>query len=126
MRFLTAYLSIIPGHWVLTGSDRMRERPIGVFVEALEALGAEIEYLSKPGFPPLLIKGKPLEGGEITVDAGISSQFISALLMIGPSLQNGLTIRYLNRPVSMPYIEMTARLMAIFGAKVKRAQSRSR
>jgi 3-phosphoshikimate 1-carboxyvinyltransferase len=118
MRFLTACLSIIPGRWVLTGSDRMRERPIGVLVEALNSLGAEIEYLSKPGFPPLLIKGKTLNGGELHVDAGISSQYISALMMIAPQLQHGLTIRYRNRPVSLPYIEMTAKLMQVFGIKV--------
>jgi len=117
MRFLTAYLSIMPGRWVLTGSDRMRERPIGVLVDALDSLGAEIEYLSKPGFPPLLIKGKELKGGELQVDAGISSQYISALMMIAPKLSGGLTIRFRNRPVSMPYIEMTARLMEVFGVR---------
>lgn len=117
MRFLTAYLAVLPGHWVLTGSDRMRQRPIGVLVEALQSLGADIEYLAKPGFPPLLVKGRPLEGGDITVDAGISSQFISALLLLGPSLNGGLTVRYRNRPVSMPYIEMTMKLMERFGVK---------
>jgi 3-phosphoshikimate 1-carboxyvinyltransferase len=119
MRFLTAWLSLRPGRWVLTGSDRMRERPIGILVEALNSLGADIEYLSKPGYPPLLIKGKTLKGGELTVDAGISSQYISALLMIAPELQGGLTIRYKNRPVSMPYINMTVRLMKIFGVRVE-------
>ena len=123
MRFLTAWLSIRPGRWVLTGSDRMRERPIGILVEALNSLGADIQYLAKPGFPPLLVKGRPFKGGEISIDAGISSQYVSALLMIAPHLKGGLTVRYLNRPVSMPYINMTVRLMKIFGVQATPAKS---
>lgn len=116
-RFLTAYLSIRPGRWVLTGSERMHQRPIGVLAEALKSLGADIEYLSKWGFLPLLIKGKPLAGGELTLDAGISSQFISALMLIGPCLKGGLTIRFRNRPVSYPYVRMTSGLMDRFGIR---------
>ncbi|HNW77184.1 MAG TPA: 3-phosphoshikimate 1-carboxyvinyltransferase [Bacteroidales bacterium] len=119
MRFLTPYLALRPGTWMLTGSDRMRQRPIGVLVDALNSLGAEISYLAKPDYPPLLIKGRSFVGGEITVDAGISSQFISALLMIAPLLPEGLIIRYKNRPVSSPYITMTTRLMRTFGVKTE-------
>jgi 3-phosphoshikimate 1-carboxyvinyltransferase len=115
MRFLTAYLTLIPGKWILTGSDRMKQRPIGVLVEALRSLGAEIEYLGKLGYPPLMIKGKPLNGGEIKVDAGISSQFISALLLIAPVLPGGLSIWLQGQTVSFPYINMTLRLLNYFG-----------
>ncbi len=117
MRFLTAMLSLKPGTWVLTGSDRMRQRPIAVLVEALNTLGADIEYLAKPGYPPLLVKGRRFRGGELLVDAGISSQYISALMMIAPLLEGGLTLRYSNRPVSLPYIRMTSKLMKTFGVR---------
>jgi 3-phosphoshikimate 1-carboxyvinyltransferase len=93
----------------------MRDRPIGVLVDALTQLGAGIEYLSKPGYPPLLIKGRPFGGGELEVDAGVSSQYISALMMIAPMLKGGLTVRFRNRPVSLPYIGMTLKLMKTFG-----------
>jgi 3-phosphoshikimate 1-carboxyvinyltransferase len=115
MRFLTAYLTLVPGKWILTGSDRMKQRPIGVLVEAMRSLGAEIEFLGKLGYPPLMIKGKPLKGGEINVDAGISSQFISALLLIAPGLPGGLSIWLQGQAVSFPYINMTLRLLNYFG-----------
>ena len=124
MRFLTAYLAFRPGRWVLTGSDRMKRRPIGILVEALQAIGADIEYLSWLGYPPILIKGKPLSGREVTIDSGVSSQFISALLMIAPSLPNGLHLRLRGQSVSWPYIEMTLRLMKNFGIRVKRTGQR--
>lgn len=115
MRFLTAYLTFIPGKWILTGSERMKQRPIGVLVEAMRSLGAEIDYLGKLGYPPLMIKGRPLKGGEIKVDAGISSQFISALLLIAPSLPGGLSLHLQGQAVSFPYIDMTLRLLQYFG-----------
>ena len=86
MRFLTAYLAITPGETVITGSERMQQRPIGTLVEALRALGADITYINKEGYPPLRIQGKPLQGGTLEIEAGISSQYISALLMIGPCM----------------------------------------
>jgi 3-phosphoshikimate 1-carboxyvinyltransferase len=115
MRFLTAYLTFIPGKWILTGSERMKQRPIGILVEAMRLLDAEIEYLGKLGYPPLMIKGRPLKGGEIKVDAGISSQFISALLLIAPTLPGGLSIQLQGQAVSFPYIDMTLRLLKYFG-----------
>ncbi|MDQ3108761.1 MAG: 3-phosphoshikimate 1-carboxyvinyltransferase [Bacteroidota bacterium] len=115
MRFLSALLSSIPGVYHLTGSDRMKERPIGILVKALEGIGADIEYTGKEGFPPLKIFGGPLRGGEIEVDGSVSSQFISALLMIAPTMHNGLVIHFKGTIVSRPYIDMTIRIMERFG-----------
>jgi 3-phosphoshikimate 1-carboxyvinyltransferase len=123
MRFLTSYLTLIPGKWILTGSDRMKQRPIGVLVEAMRSLGADIEYLGKLGYPPLMIKGKPLKGGEIKVDAGISSQFISALLLIAPILPGGLSIWLQGQAVSFPYINMTLRLLNYFGIETGKGKN---
>ncbi|MEO5643690.1 MAG: 3-phosphoshikimate 1-carboxyvinyltransferase [Bacteroidia bacterium] len=114
MRFLSALLSSMPGVYHLTGSDRMKERPIGILVKALEAIGADIEYTGKDGFPPLKIFGGPLKGGEIEVDGSVSSQFISALLMIAPTMHNGLVIHFKGTIVSRPYIDMTVRIMERF------------
>jgi 3-phosphoshikimate 1-carboxyvinyltransferase len=124
MRFLTAYLCSVPGRWILTGSDRMKMRPIGPLVDALRLLGAEIDYLSKLGYPPLLIKGTSLRGGEITIDAGVSSQFVSALIMIGPCIPGGITLFLKGEAVSKPYINMTIRLLEYFGIKVKRDKNK--
>jgi len=118
MRFLTAYLSVTDGEWTLTGSDRMKQRPIGELVIALRSLGADISYLEKEGFPPLKIKGKNLSGGKIEIDGSISSQFISALLLIAPKFKNGLEITLKNEIVSWPYILMTLDLLGEFGMKV--------
>lgn len=118
MRFLTAYLAITPGVWQLTGSERMRNRPIGVLVEALKQLGAEINYLEKEGYPPLQIHGKALSGSELTIDGSVSSQFITALLLIAPVLPKGLVLKLSNKVISFAYINMTLRLMAHFGIKV--------
>ena len=117
MRFLTAYLSKIVGEWHITGSDRMQQRPISVLVEALRSLGAQIEYTGKEGFPPLKITGTALRGKVVVLDGSISSQYISALLMIAPTVQNGLTIKLQNRITSRSYIEMTLSLMKKFGIK---------
>jgi 3-phosphoshikimate 1-carboxyvinyltransferase len=118
MRFLTGFLSITPGRWVLTGDSRMNERPIGILTEALKQLGASIEYLGTPGFPPLKITGHELNGGEISVDPGTSSQFLSSLMLIAPEFPAGLTIHLMGRPVSFSYVCMTTRLLARFGIDV--------
>jgi 3-phosphoshikimate 1-carboxyvinyltransferase len=113
MRFLTAYLATQPGRVVtLTGSERMRRRPIGVLVDALRQLGAHIEYAEQEGFPPLRIDGRRLAGGEIEIDGSISSQYISALLMIAPTLERGLTLHFTGAVTSAPYIRMTLGMMA--------------
>lgn len=119
MRFLTAYLARTPGIWNLTGSDRMRERPIGVLVEALNSLGARIEYLGKIGFPPLRIQGKELHGGVLEIDASVSSQYISALLLIAPYMPAGLRLKLLGNQVSSAYVKMTVAVMEYFGIQVK-------
>jgi len=119
MRFLTAYYACKPGEKVLTGSERMRKRPIGVLVEALRALGAEIDYLEEDGFPPLKITGKQLEGGELSIRADVSSQYISALLMCAPLMEQGLTLNLVGKVGSFPYIKMTLELMKSLGAEYK-------
>ncbi len=115
IRFLTAILAITTKNWILTGTDRMKERPIGILVETLSQLGAEINYLEKKGFPPLEIKGKVLKGGPIKIDGSVSSQFISALLLIAPKIENGLRLTLTNKISSRPYVEMTLNLLKHFG-----------
>lgn len=117
MRFLTAYLSVTPGEKIITGTARMQQRPIQILVDALRELGAEIEYAGNEGFPPLSIKGAELQGNEITLKGNVSSQYISALLMIGPVLKNGLILHLSGEIVSRPYINLTLQLMQDFGAK---------
>lgn len=117
MRFLTALLSRTPGEWTITGSQRMLQRPIHILVDALNSLGARIKYAGEVGFPPLSIKGSALEGGEIELSGSVSSQFISALLMIAPTMEKGLTIHLKNDVISIPYIKMTLKMMADFGVK---------
>ncbi len=124
MRFLTAFLSVRPGKWVLTGSDRMKQRPIGILADALNHLGASIDFLAKPGYPPLLINGCSLRGKDLTIDARVSSQFITSLLLIAPYLPEGLIIRLKGKPVSSPYSDMTVKLMQQFGSKVKQGKTR--
>jgi 3-phosphoshikimate 1-carboxyvinyltransferase len=116
MRFLAAYFAQLPGVRILTGSERMRERPVGELVHVLRKLGAQIEYTENEGYPPLRITGKRLSGGEVEMDGNISSQFITAMLLIGPTLHNGLVIRFRTEVVSVPYVNMTIRLMERFGA----------
>ncbi|OFY84964.1 MAG: 3-phosphoshikimate 1-carboxyvinyltransferase [Bacteroidetes bacterium RIFCSPLOWO2_12_FULL_35_15] len=114
MRFLTAYFSTKLGTHILTGSERMKKRPIGILVDALRQLGANIEYMEEEGFPPLKITGKSLIGGEIEMDGNVSSQFISALLLISPELRNGLVIKFNGAVTSRPYINMTLNIMEEF------------
>ncbi|MBR5918413.1 MAG: 3-phosphoshikimate 1-carboxyvinyltransferase, partial [Prevotella sp.] len=115
MRFLTAFLAVSEGVFVLTGTERMKQRPIGVLVDALRQLGAEIDYLGETGFPPLRIVGKPLVGGMVEMSGEVSSQYVSALLMIAPTLRNGLEIKMIGDSVSRPYIDLTLWMMREFG-----------
>lgn len=116
MRFLTSYFAIQEGRTVtLTGSERMKERPIGYLVDALKALGADIEYLENEGFPPLRITGKKLEKNFVWIPANISSQFITSLLLIAAKLENGLTIELEGEITSRPYLEMTLEMLSEFG-----------
>lgn len=117
MRFLTAFLSQIVGEWTITGSDRMKQRPIHILVDALNQLGAKIEYLENEGFPPLKIWGSHLKGKVLELDGSVSSQYISALLMIAPCIEGGLTLRLKNKITSRPYIELTLKLMKQFGVR---------
>ena len=117
MRFLTAYLSATSGERIITGTARMQQRPIQILVNALRELGAEIEYTHNEGYPPLRIKGAELKGNEITLKGNVSSQYISALLMIGPVLKDGLTLHLTGEIISRPYINLTLQLMQDFGAK---------
>lgn len=118
MRFLTALLATKEGDWILTGSDRMKQRPIGELVNALRSLGADISYLEKENFPPLKIIGKKLKGGQLEIDGSISSQFTSALLLISPTFEDGLELTLKNEIVSWPYILMTLDLLSQFGLRV--------
>lgn len=118
MRFLTAFYAIRPGEKVLTGSARMKQRPIAILVEALQQLGAHITYLEKPGYPPIHIEGRRLKGGRIKVSGQVSSQFITALMLIGPTLPQALEIEITGDPLSRPYISMTKELMEQCGAQV--------
>ena len=124
MRFTTALLSVTEDEeHVITGTDRMKHRPIEVLVNALRNLGADIEYAGEEGFPPLKIRGKKLAGGLLEIPGNVSSQYISALLMIGPRLTNGLTLRLTGDIISRPYIEMTICTMQEFGANVEWADA---
>ena len=118
MRFLTAFLSKTVGEWTITGSERMKNRPIRLLVDALNSLGAKIEYVEKDGYPPLKIYGSALMGGEISLSGGVSSQYISALMMIAPYMQNGLKITLEGNVISVPYIQMTLSMMKEFGVQV--------
>ena len=119
MRFLTAYLSKIVGEWTITGTERMKNRPIKLLVDALNSLGARIEYIEKEGFPPLRIYGSALQGGEISLPANVSSQYISALLMVAPLMEKGLVLHLGEDVFSRPYIELTLQLMAQYGVRAE-------
>lgn len=119
MRFLTAFLAGMEGEWIIKGSKRMHERPIHPLVDTLIALGAEIDYLEKEGFPPLRIRGRRLKGGEVYLSGNISSQFISALLMIAPLMERGLIMHIEKKVVSRPYIDLTMAMMKQCGVSAK-------
>ena len=116
MRFLTSLLSIKEGSdVVLTGSGRMKERPIEILVDALRTLGADITYIENEGFAPLRIKGKKIEGGKVTINGNVSSQYISSLLLIAPSLEKGIELEFEGAITSVPYIQMTLGLLSSLG-----------
>lgn len=119
MRFLTAFLSKIVGEWTITGTERMKNRPIRILVDALNSVGAKIEYLEKEGYPPLHIYGSALHGGEIFLDGGVSSQYISALLMVAPMMEKGLILHLEGNVVSKPYIKLTLQLMKQYGVEAE-------
>lgn len=118
MRFLTGYFATQEGKQVvLTGSQRMQERPIKVLVDALRSLGADIEYVKEEGYPPLKITGKKLEKSSVSLPANISSQYISSLLLVAPSLQNGIELELVGKITSVPYIKMTLALLEQIGVE---------
>lgn len=119
MRFLTAFYAATAGcDILLDGSDRMRERPIAILVEALRSIGADITYAGHDGYPPLHIRGRQLKGGRVTIDGSVSSQYASALMMIAPVTTDGLELTITGNIVSRPYLMMTAALMRRYGASV--------
>lgn len=117
-RFMAALLANTDGKHLLTGSQRMQQRPCAPLVDALRVLGAEIKYTGRQGFPPLMIEGKRLSGGQVDVDASVSSQFVSALMLVAPEMENGIEIHLKGGVVSPSYIELTAGLMVRRGARV--------
>ena len=120
MRFMTAYLAVTDsGEHVLTGTQRMRHRPIGILVDALRQLGADIQYTGREGFPPLRIRGRRLDGGRLDVAGNVSSQYISALLIAGAAMRNGMELHLTGDIISRPYIDLTLCTMRDFGAKVE-------
>ena len=117
-RFLTALLSITPGTWTLTGSERMKQRPVKLLVDALRTLGADIKYLEQDGYPPISVSGNSLKENRVSIDGGVSSQYITALLLIAPVLPNGLLLEIEGELASRPYVNMTLEMMRYFGAEV--------
>lgn len=120
MRFVTAYAAGINVKTFITGTDRMKQRPLGILVEKLKELGTNITYIENEGFPPIRIEGKRIKGGDIEIDATVSSQFISALLLMAPKMSNGLRIKLLGEVISAPYIDMTLKVMHEFGIVIER------
>ena len=118
MRFLTAYFAVNEGREVvLTGSQRMTERPIKVLVEALQQLGAQITYENEDGYPPIRIKGQKITKNKVSIPANVSSQYISALLLVGPKLENGIELTLMGEITSIPYIKMTLALLNEIGVE---------
>jgi 3-phosphoshikimate 1-carboxyvinyltransferase len=118
MRFLTAYFAVNEGREVvLTGSPRMKERPIKVLVEALQQLGAQISYENEEGYPPIRITGQKIKKNKVSIPANVSSQYISALLLVAPKLQNGIEITLVGEITSVPYIKMTLALLTEIGVE---------
>ncbi len=123
MRFLTAYFAAAGRAKTITGSERMKNRPIGDLVDALNQLGADIRYLEKSGYPPIRTSGNPLSGNSIEINGSVSSQFISAILLIAPALSGGLTVRIVGDSVSASYVNMTLELMKRAGVESNRNES---
>ncbi|WP_420378855.1 3-phosphoshikimate 1-carboxyvinyltransferase [Gilvibacter sp.] len=127
MRFLTTYLAMKPGfEGVLTGSERMQQRPIGVLVDALRQLGANIQYEKEDGFPPLRIKGVAPQGNTVRIAANISSQYLSSLLLTGSSFEDGIRLQLDGKLTSIPYLKMTLTLLEALGAKTELSESEVR
>ena len=125
MRFLTSYYSIMDEKkTILTGSDRMKNRPIKPLVDALRSLGADITYLEKEGFPPLQIIGKKIEKDAVKISANVSSQFLTSLILIGGKLENGLTLDLVGEITSRPYLEMTLKILNELGIKSHFAENK--
>ena len=125
MRFLTALFAATESDTVLTGTERMRHRPIHVLVDALRSLGADISYVGEEGFPPLHVRGRGLAGGRASLPGDVSSQYVSALLMVAPLFDNGLRIELCGEVISRPYIGITVSLMRGFGIRVDEPDSRT-
>ncbi|PKP52763.1 MAG: 3-phosphoshikimate 1-carboxyvinyltransferase [Bacteroidetes bacterium HGW-Bacteroidetes-1] len=120
-RFLLTYLASTSGKWILTGSARMKSRPVGDLVNSLRQLGADIQYVDNEGYPPLRIYGKPLKGGKTSVSMEKSSQFASSILMAGPIWHEGVSLDLTDNLSSLPYLEMTLQMMEGFGAIIGRS-----
>lgn len=118
MRFMLPLLSVTRGHYLLTGNERMKKRPIGALVEAMRETGAEIDYLEDIGFPPLIIRGRAISASRIGIDTSVSSQFVTALLLLAPTMPDGLTIELTGSRASWPYVKMTTRLLNSLGVQV--------
>ncbi|RLD38126.1 MAG: 3-phosphoshikimate 1-carboxyvinyltransferase [Bacteroidetes bacterium] len=123
MRFITAYAAGINVKTFITGTGRMKQRPLGILVDKLKELGSSITYIEDEGYPPIRIEGKRLKGGEIEIDATVSSQFISALLLVAPKMLHGLKIKLLGEVISAPYIDMTLKVMREFGIEIERKEN---
>ena len=115
LRFIIAFLATREGIWRVSGSKRMHERPVKPLIDCLKDLGCEIKYLENKGFPPIEIKSKKLKSKKLSLAGDISSQFISALLLVAPTIENGLTLEITSKVLSKPYIAMTLGLMSEFG-----------
>lgn len=122
MRFLTAYLSVTPGTWLITGSSRLKERPVGQLVDALQLLGADIQYVENDGYCPVLIHGKKLKGGKVSLDTSQSSQHVTALLLVANELENGIEIDLKSRISSLPFINLTISILQKAGGEVEMDQ----
>lgn len=118
MRFMTAYLAQKPGEFILSGEDRAHDRPIAILVDALRILGADIQYLEKVGYPPLHIKGKKLVGDTLTIDGAVSSQYLSALLLIACRLEGGLSLRWTGKLGAAPYVQHSCDILKEAGIQV--------
>ncbi|MCB9201784.1 MAG: 3-phosphoshikimate 1-carboxyvinyltransferase [Flavobacteriales bacterium] len=123
MRFLTSYLSLQNQEKILTGSERMKQRPIGILVEALKSMGISIEYLEKEGFPPLKINPSEFKTNKVQIQANTSSQYITSLLLIGSKLPNGLELELIGKITSLPYLEMTLTMLRDLGIDAKREEN---
>ena len=124
LRFGLAWAAVTPGVRTLKGSERLSQRPVGPLIDALRTLGADITCTEREGYAPLRIAGRNLKGGSLTLDASVSSQFITALMLIAPTLEGGLELNLSGKPVSTPYLRMTARLMRSAGVEVERTDTR--